>query len=172
MRQFIISILVLTASVVVIAGGNPEHVPFPEGYHKDFTLYDVRNRSNGKQLAKLYANDIALDSVNDGEMSEGSTIVMEVYKPKLDADGNPILGNDGLMVAGKFAAVAVMQKQAQWPDQFASNERAGDWGFALYQTDGKAKDNDLECATCHQPLEQQNFMFSHASLLDYFLQDK
>ncbi len=153
-----------TLSLITYAGGNPEHVAFPTAYQDQFTKYDTRNRSNGKQVAVLYANQVAMDSVPSDILAAGSTIVMEVYKTVPGEDDKPITGEDGVFQKGPLAAVAVMQKGGDWPSAFSSDDRAGDWGFAIYNTDGTPKSNDLDCATCHSPYEANNYMFSYSSL--------
>ncbi len=167
MIKNIFACLTLSASLFAHAGGNPEYVAFPEGYKSEFTQYNTRNRSNGEQVAVLYANKIAIDSAASGKLAEGSKIVMEVYKPKLGEDDKPITGADGLFEKGTFAAVAVMEKRTNWDENFNSAERANDWGFAIYNTDGTPKDNKLECASCHTPLPDNDYMFSYSSLIEF-----
>ncbi len=154
----------ITLSLMTYAGGNPEHVAFPTAYQDQFTRYDTRNRTNGKQVAVLYANQIAMNSVPSDKLAPGSKIVMEVYKTIPGEDNKPLTDEDGLFQKGPLAAVAVMEKSESWPSGFASDERAGNWGFAIYNTDGTPKANNLECATCHSPYKDNNYMFSYSSL--------
>lgn len=163
----IIVFLSLCISVTAIAGGRNDQVPYPEGYKDSFSHYETRNRLNNKQIADMYANDTAINSVKTGALATGSVIIMEVYKPELDATGKPVVGEDGLFNKAKHAAVAVMEKRADWGADYPSTERAGGWGFALYDTKGMPKDNDLECQTCHQPLTDTDFMFTFAKLLEF-----
>ncbi len=167
MKKVTLSCLLFLMSIVAIAGGNPDQVKYPTNYKQDFTYYDTRNRMNGKQLAVLYANQAAVNSVDANNLDNGSKVVMEVYKLKLDADGNPMKNLDGLFEKGKLAAVAVMEKRNDWNGALSKNELAGDWGFAIYNTDGTPKDNNLDCATCHQPLSNQDYRFSHGALAEF-----
>lgn len=166
MRKIAYVCLGLSISFFVYAGGNPDQVSFPEGYKTEFKQYDTRNRQNGKQVAVLYANQIAIDSLNKGELADGSKIVMEVYKAKVSY-GEPVVGSDGIFQKGKFAAVAVMEKRSDWKGSIDASERAGDWGFAIYHTDGKPKDNDLDCASCHTPMPEQDYIFSFPKLVEF-----
>lgn len=84
----------LSISFLAYAGGNPEQVKFPEGYKSEFKNYDTRNRAGKPQVAVLYANQIALDSLNKGKLADGSKIVMEVYKAEV-SNGEPVMGSDG-----------------------------------------------------------------------------
>ncbi len=160
----IITFTLLLISVFAIAGGRNDQVPYPEGYKDTFIYYNTQNRANNKQIADMYANDIAKNSINDAELADGSIIVMEIYKPEVDESGSPIVGDDGLFSKKKFAAVAVMEKRSDWGADYAADERAGAWGFALYDTKGMPKENSLDCATCHQPLTATNFMFTFPKL--------
>lgn len=167
MKKLAYTLLTLLISLCVYAGGNPVYVNFPEGYKSDFTQYNVRNRGNGKQLAVLYANETAINSANSGQLANGSKIIMEVYKTKLDENGNAITDTSGLFEKGKFAAIAVMEKKSDWNTSFSAEDRAGDWGFAIYNTDGTPKENNLECATCHKPMPDNDYLFSFSSLVEY-----
>ena len=168
MRNIIYTLIILSISYPVYAGGNPDYVTYPKGYKSNFTLYDTRNRVNGKQVAMLYANRAALDSASDSKLADGAKIVMEIYKAKIGEDGKPLVGADGIFEQGKFAAIAVMEKRSEWDAGFSAMERADDWGFAIYKTDGMPKDNDLNCASCHVPLPQQNdYLFSYSSLVEH-----
>ncbi len=160
----IITFTLLLISVFAIAGGRNDQVKYPAGYEDSFTHYNTQNRANNKQIADMYANEIAINSVKSGTLAEGSIIVMEVYKPEVDESGTPIVGDDGLFIKKKFAAVAVMEKRSDWGTDYAADERAGAWGFALYDTKGMPKENSLDCATCHQPLTATNFMFTFPKL--------
>ena len=167
MKRALLIAALIPVAIVAVAGGNPEFVNLPGNYLSEFSNYDVRNRGNGKQLAVLYANKTAVESAANGVMANGSVIVMEIYKKKLDENGNAVMNSNGLFEKGKFAAIAVMEKRDNWESGFASEQRAGNWGFAIYNTDGSVKDNNLDCASCHIPLENQGYMFSHASLVEY-----
>ena len=160
----IITFALLLVSVSAVAGGRNDQVKYPEGYQDSFTHYNTQNRANNKQIADMYANEIAINSVKSGTLAEGSIIVMEIHKPEVDDSGAPIVGDDGLFIKKNFAAVAVMEKRSDWGADYAADERAGAWGFALYDPKGMPKKNDLDCATCHQPLTATDFMFTFPKL--------
>lgn len=149
-------------------GGDPDFVKFPEGYQQTFTQYDMANRANQTQVAKFYANEIAVASYKKGEeAASGSVVIMEIYEPKKDADGKIISGKDGLFEIEKLAAVAVMEKRSDWDKTFSPENRTGEWGFAVYNPDGTAKSNDLNCVQCHTPLKNQDHLFSFQKLVDF-----
>lgn len=151
-------------SLIALAGGNPEFVPFPDNYKDSFTHYSTQNRQNGTQVADMYANEVAVNSAKSGELADGSIITMEVYKTEVDENGEPVAGPDGVFKKSKLAAVAVMEKRSNWDEAYSADERAGNWGFALYDPAGNPKDNDLDCASCHKPLANQDYMFTFPKL--------
>ena len=137
----------LTA-ILAFAGGNPQYVQFPGGYQDSFTNYAMMNRAGSAAVAKMYANDIAIASARKGH-------------------GKPIVGSDGVNKIDKLAAIAVMERRTTWPGNYAASDRVGRWGFAIYNPDGTPKANKLDCVTCHSPLEQQDYMFSHQWLTKF-----
>ena len=164
MKYIYLLSLSLTAALA-LAGGKPSQVPFPADYKQNWTLYSVQNRLNNKQTAHLYANQIAADSIRDGGVAaDGSIIVMEIYKAMFDAAGKPVAGADGRLEEAGLAAIAVMEKRADWGAAYPAAERAGEWGFAFYGPQGKPKDNDLDCVACHRPLAPIDYLFTHSRL--------
>lgn len=151
-------------------GGNPDFVEFPESYDQSFTHYATIaiDRDNKKQIGKLYANETAVSSYAEGQAaSSGSIVIMEIYKPKLDAEGKFIMGRDGVFKTDTLAAVAVMEKKDTWDSAYPQDERAGNWGFALYNPDGTPHSNELNCAQCHSPLKDEDYLFTYQKLIDY-----
>lgn len=163
-----VTAILVIAPLYANAGGDPEHVKFPEGYEKTFTKYATMNRANQTQVAKLYANEVAISSYTQGNMSaSGAVMIMEIYTPKKDADGKPIAGSDGIFEIDSLSAVAVMEKRNNWDAAFPKENRTGDWGFAVYNPDGTAKSNDLNCVQCHTPLQAQDYLFTYQKLVDF-----
>lgn len=164
----LIGLSMSSLSFQTYAGGSPEFVEFPEGYEQTFSQYGIANRANQKQLAKFYANKTAVESYKKGEeAAPGSVVVMEIYETKKDAEDNIQSGEDGLFVIEKLAAVAVMEKRNDWGNAYQATDRTGDWGFAVYNPDGTAKNNELDCVQCHTPLQQQDHLFTFQKLIDY-----
>ena len=164
----IIAAVLIAAPLYVYAGGDPEHVKFPEGYEKTFTKYATMNRANQTQVAKLYANDVAISSYQQGNKSApGSIVIMEIYTPKKDAEGKPIAGKEGVFEIDSLSAVAVMENRNNWDAAFPQENRTGNWGFAVYNPDGTPKSNDLNCVQCHTPLQAQDYLFTYQKLVDF-----
>lgn len=158
-------LLITVISAAAYAGGNPEYVKYPEGYQDTFVLYHSQNRANNTQVADFYANETAINSLRkDNQAADGSIMVMEIYKTETGEDGKPVVGADNMFKRTELAAIAVMEKRAAWDDAYAPEHRSGNWGFALYDPEGKPKENDLVCTSCHTPLPHQDYMFTFSQL--------
>jgi Cytochrome P460 len=162
-----------TAAVMLISSAalaGPELIEFPEGYQDSFTHYATVNRADErKQVVKIFGNDVALTSAKDGAaLDSGSVLVMEIYKAKLDAEENPVVGSDGFFEQDELAAIAVMESRTGWGDEYPEEIRNGTWEYALF--DAKAHtllDREYrDCFACHKPLQEFDYVFSFAQLRD------
>ncbi len=162
-----------TAGLILIAAGatamaGPERIEFPKGYQESFSNYMNAERQNGKQLARFYANDVAVKGAKaGGEMPDGSIVIMEVYKAKMDKDGKPVRSkNLDRLVRGDLAAVMVKQKGAGWGKDYSGEKmNVGDWEFAGFKADGTRLDKDFAtCRSCHSELKESSFLFSYEHL--------
>ena len=166
------SLYLLFAGVVTvttaIAGGRMDLVEFPNNYRNDYSQYLSANRANNKpQMVDIYANDTALQSAAEGRsLAHGSKLVMEVYKAATDENGNPVKQDNGVYQPGQLAAIAVMEKR-DWGVEYPAEERAGEWGFAFYDASGQPKANELDCASCHEPKANQDYLFTLPQLSEY-----
>ncbi|MGI9336531.1 MAG: cytochrome P460 family protein [Gammaproteobacteria bacterium] len=142
-------------------------VSFPEIDDGTFTQYTTINRSDNNQVRYLYANDVALEAAAKGaELASGAMIVMHVYKAKLDAQNEPVVGSDGFYEKDKLAGYAVMENRSGWGNEYPPELRNGDWSYAFFTPDKthRAGINEAKCLACHQPLTGQDYMFSSAAL--------
>ena len=163
-----ITLGLIAIPLYVQAGGNPDHVKFPQDYEKNFKQYATMNRANQTQVAKLYANETAVNSfAKDSKSTSGSIVVMEIYNTKKNAEGQPVVGKDGLFEIDSLAAVGVMENRNNWDASFNKEDRTENWGFAVFNPDGTAKSNDLNCVQCHTPLKAQDYMFTYQKLVEF-----
>ena len=158
----------LLISSAALAG--PDLIEFPEGYQDRFTHYATVNRADErKQVVKIFANDVALASAKDGApLDSGSVLVMEIYQAKLDADDNPVVGNDGFFEPGDMAGIAVMESRAGWGEEYPEEIRNGIWEYALFDAkEHTLVDRDYQpCLECHKPLDESDYVFSLESLTE------
>ncbi len=153
--------------VAGMASAGPELVTFPAGYQSSSTHYATVNRDDErKQVVKIFANDVALSSIKDGApLDSGSVITMEIYKAKLDANEVPVTGADGFFEQGDLAAVAVMESQVGFGDDYPEELQNGTWEYALFNGDGSRIDKETTaCFECHKPLKDTDYVFSYEQL--------
>ena len=150
------------------AVAGPESVEFPAKYQDSFTHYTTVNRADDrKQVVKMFANDVALASAKDGApLDSGAVVVMEVYKAKVDADDNPVVGSDGFFEPGEMVAVTVMETREGWGADYPEAWRNGEWEFAAFKPDDHALlERDYQpCFECHKPLHESDYLFSFEAL--------
>lgn len=177
MKKFIFTfalIPVLLSVIVWAKDKNDRYLDFPEGYEESFTHYHTMNRAGKELVAKMYANDKALESLSENNKTgPGSVIVMEVYKPLFNEDGKPLTDDNGIYRTDKLAAIAVMEKRDEWHPDFPENELLGNWGFTIFKTDMTPthKDNssdNVNCVSCHTPLKDtQDSLFTYSELVEH-----
>jgi len=137
----------LFLSSVALAG--PELVNYPEGYQENHKHYATVNRDDErKQLVKIFANDVALGSAEEGApLAFGSVLTME-------------------FIEGELAAVVVMESQDGFGADYAEDLRNGTWEYALFKGDGSRIDKETAaCFECHKPLHDTDYVFSFEQLL-------
>lgn len=147
-----------------------ERISFPADYRQSMINYLSLDRTqNPDQIIRLFAPKAAIEAAEAGqELPNGTVLVAEVYKAKLDQDGEAIESGLGRRIRDKFAAVAVMQKGEGWGAKFPEELRNGDWDFAIFKPTGeRMTDKNLdECRTCHAPLKETQHLFSLEHMVD------
>ncbi|MCC6468368.1 MAG: cytochrome P460 family protein [Alphaproteobacteria bacterium] len=148
--------LAMLAFATTAAHADPKRVRLPADYNPaTYLLYAIHNRPDNGQVRYIYANSVAAEAAKtDQGLPNGSVLVMEVYKAKLDAAGAPALGADGLFEKGELVQYSVMEKQAGWGADFPENLRNGDWNYTVYSPDriNRADTKEETCLACHKPL--------------------
>jgi len=164
----VLSVTVAGLVVSSVAFAGPELIEFPEGYRDSFSQYATVNRADErKQVVKIFANDVALASAKDGApLDSGSILVMEIYKAKLDADENPVVGADGFFEPAEMAVIAVMESRAGWGEDYPEEIRNGTWEYAMFDPEQHTliEREYQSCFECHKPLDQVDYVFSFDAL--------
>ncbi len=164
-----IAIAVFTIAVVSAAAfavARDDQIEFPADYKSYKNYLSLDRTGNDKQIIRLFANDKAAAGMDaNGGLPNGSVLVGEIYKAKLDDKGEAIESSLSRRVRGKLAAIAVMEKRAGWGSKIPEDLRTGDWDFAVFSPDGKRLDKDLnKCRACHTPLTESDYLFSYDHL--------
>ena len=150
-----------------IATGQDQKISFPENYRETYTNYLSLDRvQNPDQVIRLFANDIAIQGPDkDGKLPFGSIVVAEIFKAKLDSEGEVITSSLGRRIRDSLMLIAVMQREQGWGAQYPQALRNGNWEYAAFNPDSSTADNDINaCLACHAPLSNTNFLFSYDHL--------
>lgn len=143
------------------------NVKFPQGYKSSFTRYTTINFPKRGQVRHYYANPAALKAAREGKpLPNGSFLLVEIYKAKLDDKKMPVKGADGNLVGEKLVAYTAMEKRDGWGASIPEMLRNGDWHYAVF-TGGKTHRkgvNHAVCFACHKPLEKDSYVFSLKAL--------
>ena len=138
-------------------------VVFPSSFPGDFSHYHTIDFPDRKQVRYYYANRAALQGArNGGAVPDGAMTLVEVYKAKLDADGNPVRGADGHFEKDTLSIYTAMAKGAGWGEAVPAELRNGDWRYAIFSAEGvfNPKPNYATCFACHKPLDGQDYLFT------------
>ncbi len=160
----------LLALLFFTAASADERVALPRDYKETFTEYLALDRTqNPDQFIRLFADRTAMQGVDaQGELTEGSVLVGEVYSVKKDAHGNVRTTALGRRIPDQLLLIAVMEKRTEFGASPVSPVRTGDWDFAAYKPDGQVAPKNLdECRACHAPLTEEDFVFSIQHLPEY-----
>ena len=137
-------------------------VTFPEGYKETFTRYYTINFPLTKQVRHYFANKVAMQAAREGRaLPDGSMLFAEVHSAKLDADGKPVVGADGLLVADKLLFYTAMARAAGWGADVPEMLRNENWNYAAFSADKQPRSvNQAECLACHKPLDKSSYAFT------------
>ena len=138
-------------------------VQLPADYRTTFTNYLSLDRvQNHDQIIRLFANEVAMQGPDEhGRLPFGSVLVGEVYKAKLDSQGEVMVSGLGRRIRDKLALVAVMERGENLGQGHPAGLQNGNWEFAAYTPDGSVADKDLNtCRACHSPLAKTDHLFS------------
>ena len=115
-------------------------------------------KAEPKQVRDIYINPTGARTPAGQNFPNGTVMVMEIYKAKMDGD-KIATGMDGKPVKGDLAKVFVMGKDRGWGDKLPENLRNGDWIYAAYDATSKPIMEDFtKCRACHMPLAQKDFV--------------
>ena len=152
-----------TAKSAQLPNVSKSNLSFPEGYKDSFVKYHTINFPATKQVRYYYANKAAAEAAKAGKpLPDGSYLIAEVFAAKLDAAGNPVSGSDGLYLAEKPLFYTAMGTGAGWGDSIPDMLRNGNWNYAVFTLDRKARPgvNQAECLGCHKPLDNVSYTFT------------
>jgi plastocyanin len=126
-----------------------DQVGLPTNYATAFRPFYVFDRPDNRQVRVVYGNDIADTGV---PFKNGSILVMETYRARLDAQGVPMRDANGRYERDALLGIFVMRKD-KWLGRRYKEHQTGDWEYASFLADktpsiiGDAAAQG--CAVCH-----------------------
>jgi hypothetical protein len=150
---------------VLDARAGSDRVTWPTEYRQRYVVFGTIDRPDRKpaQVRVLYVNpEAAAASRPDAPAPNGTILVMEDRKARVDAAGNPVKDAQGRFIASdEVVAVAIQEKRAGWGAAYAEPLRNGDWDYASFDPDGKLRANvqTTACLTCHKPRAGTDYTF-------------
>lgn len=142
---------------------------FPADYKTAFTHYLTINFPETKQVRTYLANKVALDAARSGApLPDGSVLLAEVFKAKVDKDGSPVKGTDGFFEKDALLFLTAMERQKGWGDRIPAELRNEEWRYAIFNPDGAPRPNvpEARCLACHKPKGAESFLFTLKPLTD------
>lgn len=166
----ILKLLAITLSLTCLAGlpvaiaGNvapaPNGIILPENY-RDWRVIASSSRIDNNTLRVILGNDIAIEAARNGNTNpwpDGAILGKLVWKD------TTLKAWEKAVVPGEFVHAEFMFKNAKkWPD-------TGGWGFARWKGMDQApygKDATFvnECFSCHTPVKENDYVFTHPAKL-------
>lgn len=147
----------------ILKDGEP---PLPAEYRSWPKFLSEVQRPDLKQVRELYINPAGAKASRGQTFPNGTTMVMELYKIKMNGE-TPETGQDGKLIKTELAKVFVMVKEDGWGQDVPDNLKNGNWVFSAFGPDGKPIAEDFaKCRACHAPLAQKDFVHRYDEYFD------
>ena len=122
---------------------------------QNWKTISTSDRFDNGTIRIIYSNDIAVKAITDGHINpwpDGTVFAKAAWKSNTDAHGN--------ITTGEFWQVEFMIKDSK---KYKSTEG---WGWGRWRgLDLKPYGNNIaftnECTSCHQPMKDNDFVFSY-----------
>jgi ketosteroid isomerase-like protein len=152
--------------------GAADRVGLPRDYATSMrrvsdTVYDEKSG-----LTTVFANDLAVSTAGFAQQHypHGTVILMEFAQAARDGEGELLRDARGQLSKGPIDHIDVMRRGPGFGAAY-EEERAGEWEFASYRSDGSvrvASDNAAHCAACHRNAgADKDFVFRTRPWLPY-----
>ncbi len=154
------------AATMPTSTGPDGTLPLPADYKSWPKFLTDIPKGEAKQVRDIYINPTGARTSAGQNFPNGTVMVMEIYKAKMDGD-KLMTGMDGKPAKGDLAKVFVMGKEQGWGDKLPENLKNGDWAYAAYDATSKPLMEDFtKCRACHTPLAQKDFVHRYDEYFD------
>lgn len=132
---------------------SPNGIPFPAEY-KNWKVVSITDRNDTNTFKLIVGNDVAIKAIANHAINpwpDGTTFAKVTWSRQADETGR--------VHAGEFVKVAFMIKGSQ---QYAATAGWGwaEWHGAELKPYGKTANFAAECVACHEPLRDNDFVFT------------
>ena len=143
-------------------------IVFPKDYREAFIRYHTINFPATRQVRYYFANRTAVQAAKEGrDLPDGSYLFVEVHAARLDANGKPVTGSDGLFEAEKLLFHTAMAREAGWGSEIPPLLRNEDWNYGSFQADRTPNTgSQANCLACHLGRSDTSYLFTHAELTE------
>lgn len=143
----------------------PENITLPADWAQRFIRYSVVDHRERKLVRHIFINPDAFARLRAGEpLPYGSLVILADLRARVDAQGNPLLDQQGRFIPepGPWLSVNAQQKERGWGEGYGPDKRNGEWEYARFNADGTRNNAPVDaCFTCHlQNRAQQDFTFT------------
>jgi cytochrome c553 len=155
------------AKSALLANVAATHVTLPASFRVGYTRYLTKDSVEAGQVSLYWANDAAFAAAAGGQLlPDGSAIYIESWSAKKGADGKPLVGSDGHLVADRLRSVSAMASGTAWGADIPEMLRNGNWNYALFSADRtlRTEVNQAECLACHKPKASSSYLFLQREL--------
>ncbi len=130
-----------------------DRVGFPSGYRENFTKLFAFDDWQDRQQRVIWANSIAtsVDTMQPINFPYGSVLVFEDFPVQQDANGDPVLDQNGRFIPQELRTIFVMRKERGFGADY-KELRNGEWEYVSYLPDGgfaTPPSGSAACAACH-----------------------
>lgn len=133
-----------------------DRVGYPEGYLDTYNLLFSYDRADNRQVRVICGNAEASAAPADGPFPYGSILVMETYRTRQDAQGQPLKDERGRWVRDALQGVFVMRKEPGFGEAYG-DVRTGEWEYVAFRPDKSYQTTSQAsgaCAACHSGLRE------------------
>lgn len=113
------------AATMPTSTGPDGTLPLPADYKSWPKFLTDIPKGEAKQVRDIYINPTGARTSAGQNFPNGTVMVMEIYKAKMDGD-KLMTGMDGKPMKGDLAKVFVMGKEQGWGDKLPENLKNGD----------------------------------------------
>jgi hypothetical protein len=130
-----------------------DRVGFPEAYQEKYKVLRTVNKKEEQKVVTVYGNPLAASISNATQLPypNGSIIVMETASALKDAQGKPLLDDQGNFRKDQVLGLHVMRREKDFGEAYGKN-RTGEWEYVEYRADGSyitPPQKSSSCAECH-----------------------